>query len=211
MRRLMVVILGALLAVPATAPAASARPERSESSSYNAFWHIRERVDRDTYLRIVWYAGVYADGDSFWSDLYRSVQRCERGPGRDRCRSGPYMIGVIEDLGDGTFELDQGLETGYFEATYPMEVYSERGERDAGDIHIAVNLAGTGTLSSSSERSTYEDECYRVRYSSSWEYRRAIASGVLTFERSGATLDVGDTDDANMGRGRSVSITHETC
>lgn len=211
MRRLTVVLLGALLAVPVAAPSVSARPERSQSSSYNAFWHIRERVDRDTYLKIVWYAGVYANGDSFWSDLYRSVQRCERQAGRDRCRSGPYMVGVIEDLGDGAFDLDRGLETGYFEATYPMEVYRGREERRAGRINIAVDLAGSGDLRTSTERYTYEDECYRVRYSGSWEYRQAIASGVLTFVRGGDTLDLGDTDDANMGRGRSVSITHETC
>ena len=209
MRRLMVVLLGAVLLVPAMAPVVSARPERSDSSSYNAFWHSKQRVDRDTYLKITWYAGVYADGDSFWSDLYRSVQRCEQGPGRDQCRSGPYMIGVIEDLGDGAFDLDRGLDTGSFDATYPMEIYKGREERRAGQIRIVVDLVGTGDLSTSTERYTYEDGCTRVRYSGSWEYRQAIASGVLTFMRSGETLDIGDTDDANMGRGRSVSITHE--
>jgi hypothetical protein len=212
MRKMMAVVLGAALAMPMlVAQPVAARPERAESRSYNAFWHLRQRVDRDTYRRITWYAGVYESREGFWSDLYRSVQICERGPGRDRCRSGPYLVGVIEDLGDGTFEMDSGLDSGYFEATYPMELYKHREERRYGRIRIAVELTGTGDLTRYTERSTYEEGCYRVRYSSSWEYRQAIAAGVLTFNRTGETLDVGNTDDANMGQGRWFQIDHSSC
>lgn len=208
MRRAVILMVGAALAVSMFASPASAA-DRSKSQSYNAFWHIRTRVDRDTYLRITWYAGVYATGEDFWSDLYRSTQVCERGSGRDRCRSGPYLYGVIDDLGDGTFELDRGLDSGTFVATYPMEVYRHGDERDVGDITIEVGLVGEGSLSTGSyrERYTNEEGCTQV-YSSRWEYRQAIASGVLTFERSGETRDIGDTDDANMGRGNNLSISH---
>jgi hypothetical protein len=212
MRRLMIVALGAALVLPTmVAQPVMARPERSESRSYNAFWHLRQRVDRDTYRKVTWYAGVYESADGFWSDLYRSTEICERQPGRDRCRSGAYLIGVIEDLGAGSFELASDLSTGTFEATYPMEIYKDREERRYGRVHIAVELTGTGDLSRYSERSTYEEGCYRVRYSSSWENRQAIASGVLTLTRTGTTLDVGETDDANMGQGRSFQIDHSSC
>jgi hypothetical protein len=209
MRRLWIIVLGAVLLFPLAAPGASARPLRENSRSYNAFWYLTRRVDANTYVNITWYAGVYESGDSFWSDLYRYVERCERRPGRDRCRSGPYMVGVIEDNSSGTFTLDAGLATGVFEATYPMEVYDGGDEHRAGRIHIAVGLTGTGDLSISRETYYYEEGCTRVRYSGRWEYRQASATGTLTFVRTGNTLDLAATEDANMRQGRSMQITHE--
>lgn len=210
MRRFWIVVMGAALVIPLAAPSgATAAPERYTSRSYNAFWHITRKVDADTYLRITWYAGVYESGEGFWSDLYRYVERCERRPGRDDCRRGRYMVGVIEDLGRGSFELDKRLRTGTFEATYPMEVYANGHEHRAGRIHIAVSLAGTGGLSSSRETGVYEEECLRVRYSGRWEYRQATASGTLTFLKTGRTPRLPDTEDANMAQGQSMSITHE--
>jgi hypothetical protein len=209
MRRLWVLVLGVALLIPLAAPAASGRPMREQSRSYNAFWYLTREVDSDTYLNITWYAGVYESGDGFWSDLYRYVERCERRPGRDRCRRGAYMVGVIEDLSGGTFTLDQDLTSGVFEATYPMEIYRNGHERRVGRIGIAVNLAGTGDLSTSRETSYYEEGCLRVRYSGRWQYRQASAAGTLTFHRTGGTLELAATEDANMAQGRSMTITHE--
>ncbi len=209
MRRLVVIILGATLLLSSVATHASARPERSTSRSYNAFWHLTRKVDADTYLNITWYAGVYDSGEGFWSDLYKYVERCQRGPGRDRCHSGPYMVGVIEDLGDGAFTLDKGLDTGTFDATYPMEIYDDGEERRAGRIHITVGLTGTGDLSVSRQTYYYEEGCLRVRFSGSWESRQATATGTLTFVRTGGTLDLASTEEANMSQGRSMTITHE--
>ncbi len=209
MRRFWVIVLGAALLVPLAAPGASARPERYTSRSYNAFWYLTREIDADTYLNITWYAGVYDSGEGFWSDLYRYAERCERRPGEDRCRSRPYMVGVIEDLGDGSFTLDKRLDTGTFDATYPMEIYDDGEERRAGRIHITVNLVGTGGLAISRETSVYQEDCLRVRYSGRWEYRQATASGTLTFGRTGGTLDLPDTEDANMRQGRTMSIIHE--
>ena len=202
MRRLSVMILGAAILLPLAAPQALAWSQWQNTQSYNAFWHLRRNVDADHYLRITWYAGVYAESDSFWSDLYRYVERCERRPGRDRCREGPYMVGVINDLGEGEFTLAEGLDTGYFEGTYPMESYRGNHERNAGRIHISVNLTGVGTLSSSREAYSSEDGCVRYSYRSQSEYRQATANGTLTFVRSGNTLDLIDTEDANMNQSR---------
>ncbi|HEX7248050.1 MAG TPA: hypothetical protein VF351_08115 [Actinomycetota bacterium] len=202
------VTLGTTLLV-GSAPAASAQPERYSARSYNAFWHSTRRVDANTYLKITWYAGVYEQAGGFWSDLYRYVERCERRPGRDRCRSGPFMVGVIEELGRGSFTLEPDLELGAFEATYPMEIYDNGHERRVGRIHISVDLVGTGTLSTTREVYEYDDGCTRVRYSGRSEYRQAIASGMLTFRRTGKTLPLRDTEDANMSQGESMSITHE--
>jgi hypothetical protein len=209
MRRLSVIALGATLLVALGATEAAAQPERYSSRSYNAFWHLTRRVDADTYLRITWYAGVYHQADGFWSDLYRYVERCERRAGRDRCRSGPFMVGVTDDLGKGSFALEDRLESGTFEATYPMETYDHGEERKVGRIHIAVNLTGRGDLSTTREVYEYRDGCVRVRYSGRSEMRQAFASGMLTFRRTSKTLELRDTEDANMSQGESMSITHE--
>lgn len=202
MRRSLVLILGATLLLSLAAPQALAAPAWESTRSYNAFWHSRRNIDADHYVKVTWYAGVYEQTDSFWSDLYKSTQRCERRPGRDRCRGGAYMVGVIEDLGDGEFTIDDGLNTGYFEATYPMEIYKGREERNAGKIHIAVNLTGVGDLSSSRESYTYEEGCFRYSYTSRSSYRQAIANGTLTFLRTDTTFDLVDTEDANIGTSR---------
>lgn len=209
MRRFWVIVAGAALVLSLSSPGASAQPERYASRSYNAFWHLTHRVDSDTYMRVTWYAGVYEQADGFWSDLYRFVERCERRAGRDRCRSGPFMVGVIEDLGKGSFTLGDGLDLGTFEATYPMETYSQGEERRAGRIHIAVNLVGSGELSTTREVYEYSDGCVRVRYSGRSESRQAIASGELTFLRTDKSLRLRDTEEANMSQGESMSITHE--
>jgi hypothetical protein len=212
MRRPATIVLAATLGVTllvGSAPAASAQPERYSARSYNAFWHSTRRVDAGTYLKITWYAGVYEQAGGFWSDLYRYVERCERRAGRDRCRSGPFMVGVIEELGRGSFTLAQDLELGAFEATYPMEIYSSGHERKVGTIHISVDLVGTGDLSTTRETYEFDDGCTRVRYSGRSEYRQAIASGTLTFRRTGKTLPLHDTEEANMSQGESMSITHE--
>lgn len=211
MRRLWILVLGAALLLPLAAPQALAAPAWESTRSYNAFWHVRRNIDNDTYVRITWYAGVYEQSEGFWSDLYRSTRRCERRPGRDRCREGAYMVGVIEDLGDGAFTIDEGLNTGYFEATYPMEVYDGNTERDAGRIHIAVDLTGVGDLTSSRESYTYEEGCFRYSYSSRSSYRQAVANGTLTFLRTDATRDLGDTEDANIGVSRYRSRETNLC
>lgn len=209
MRRFWVIVLGAALLIPLAAPGASAQPERYSSRSYNAFWYLTRKVDADTYVKITWYAGVYEQADGFWSDLYRYVERCQRRPGRDRCRSGPYMVGVIEDLGKGSFTLDKSLDVGTFEATYPMEIYGHGEERRAGRIHIAVNLLGNGGLTTSREVYEYRDGCVRVRYSGRWESRQATASGTLTFRRTDKTITLRDTEEANMSQGEAMLISHE--
>lgn len=211
MRRLAVLLIGAALLLPLAAPQALAWSRWHPSRSYNAFWYSRRNVDADTYVRITWYAGVYEEDDSFWSDLYRYVERCERRPGRDRCRSGPYMVGVITDIGDGEFTVDEDLETGYFEATYPMERYSGHHERRAGKIHIAVNLTGVGELSSSFESYSHEDGCIRYSYRSRSEYRNALANGVLTWLRNGDTKELPDTEEANLRVARYRSQEAEIC
>ena len=201
MRRLGIIVLGAMLLSTFAVPEALAAGWES-TRSYNAFWHSQRNVDRDTYVRITWYAGVYEQTEGFWSDLYKSTQRCERRPGRDRCRRGTYMVGVIEDLGDGEFTLSEDLSTGYFEATYPMEIYEGGDERNAGRIRITVNLTGVGDLSSSRESYSYEEGCFRYSYTSRSSYRQAVANGTLTFLRTDTTQDLADTEDANFGTSR---------
>lgn len=216
MRRVLVMLVGALVLVPLGGPTASAEPERYTSKGYNAFWHSRHRIDRDTYVRTTWYAGVYlseedsGEGD-FWSDLYKSSERCERREGRDRCRStGGGLYGVIDDLRNGEFTLDPGLEAGYFEATYPMERQNGRHSESIGKIRISVDLVAVGEVTKYRESYAYSFDCYRVRYSGRSEYVQAKAKGVLTFLRDDRTIQLGATKAAGMSQGESLSIEH-TC
>lgn len=216
MRRVVVLIVGLLVAAPFGALEASAEPERYSSKSYNAFWYSRHRIDRDTYVRTTWYAGVYVfeetSGESdFWSDLYKSSARCERREGRDRCRrAGPYLYGVIDDLGNGTFTLDPGLETGHFEATYPMVRRDGRDATSIGKIAITVGLVAIGEVTTSRDSYSYSSGCYRVRYSGRSEYVQARARGTLAFLREDRTIKLGATKAAGMSQGESMSIEH-TC
>jgi hypothetical protein len=215
MRRVLVLLVGVFVLVQAGGPTASAVPERYTSKGYNAFWHSRYRIDRDTFLRTTWYAGVYVSeeaGESdFWSDLYKSSERCERREGRDRCRSaGSQLYGVIDDLGSGEFTLDPGLETGHFEAIYPMERRNGRHSESIGKIRISVDLVAVGEVTTFRESSTYSFDCYRVRYSGRSEYVQAEAKGVLAFLRDDRTIQLGTTRSAGMSQGESMSIEH-TC
>lgn len=213
---LLLLILGMLVVTPLGALEASAVPERYSSKSYNAFWFSRHRVDRDTYVKTTWYAGVYvseeASGEaSFWSDLYKSSARCERREGRDRChRENTSLYGVIDDLGDGEFTLDPGLATGHFEATYPMERRDGRRGDSIGDIAVTVDLVAVGEVTTSRDSYSYSSGCYRVRYSGRSEYVQAKARGTLAFLRDDKTIRLGATKAAGMSQGESMSIEH-TC
>lgn len=216
MRKSLLVMLGVLLVMPLGMPSASAAPERYSSKSYNAFWYSRHRIDGDTYVRTTWYAGVYlSEGESgeldFWSDLYKSSARCERREGRDRCRpGGGELYGVINDLGDGEFTLDPGLETGHFEAAYPMDRRQGGRQDSIGTIAIVVNLVAVGEVTTYREAYSYSFDCYRVRYSGRSENVQAKARGMLTFRRQDETVRLGATLSAGMSQGESLSIEH-TC
>lgn len=214
MRKMLVLILGLLVVVPLGALDASAVPERYTSKSYNAFWFSRHRVDRDTYVRTTWYAGVYVSEETsgeanFWSDLYKSSARCERRPGRDRChRESMSLYGDIFDLGDGEFTLDPGLATGHFEATYPMVRRDGRQSESIGDIAITVELVAVGEVTTSRDSYSYSDGCYRLRYSGRSEYVQAEAGGALVFLREDKTINLGGTRAAGMSQGESMSVEH---
>lgn len=210
MRRVAIIALCAAFAMPLWGDTASAGPERSNVQSYNAFWYSRRKVDSDTYIRTTWYAGVYAYEGDFWSDLYKSSDRCEKRDGRDRCRQASYLYGDIDDLGNGTFTLDSKLDTGTFSATYPMERYGGPDDEDIGRVTIDVELVGTGDLSRSRETYVTSSKCFHVRFSGTRVYREAVATGELTFHRTGTSLSLSSTDDANMSVGSNFWI-EQTC
>jgi hypothetical protein len=217
MKRSLMLVLASSLVMMLGGFEASAQPERYSSKGYSAFWSSRHRIDGDTYLRTTWYAGVYTSEEQgeegevdFWSDLYKSTERCERREGRDRCHgTGGYLYGDINDLGNGEFTLDSTLNTGFFEATYPME--RRRGEEQhIGKVRITVELAAVGEVTTSTETYTSSSACSRVRYSGRWEYVRAKARGAVVFLRDDRTIRLGATRDASMSQGESMSIEH-TC
>jgi hypothetical protein len=217
MRRSRLLVLGVVLLMALGTQSASAQPEHYSSKSYNAFWYSRHRIDRDTYVRTTWYAGVYLsegqDGEAeFWSDLYKSSSRCERREGHDRCqRGGTDLYGVINDLGDGVFTLDPDLETGHFEASYPMAQRDGNRQHDIGMISIVVDLVAVGEMTTYRDSYSYSFDCYRVRYSGRSESVQAKARGILVFARQGTTIRLGATMAAGMSQGDSMQIEHITC
>ena len=82
MKRFVVLVLSlAVFLTLGMNPAGAAKPERYRSQAFNAYWNSRQRIDRNTYDRTQWYAGVYSSGDRFFSDLYKNVERCTRRAG----------------------------------------------------------------------------------------------------------------------------------
>jgi len=210
MRRAIVVLVGALVLLPAwTTGASAARPERYDNRFFNAYWNSRRKVDRDTYLRITWYSGVYTSGaDDFWSDLYKDVERCQKLNGRDRCHQTSYWYDSIDSIGDGSFDIDRTLNGGTLTATYRLRDRSGHRSTLIGDTTVNVTLVGVGDVSRSTERYTYSDGCETYRYSGKSKSRDAEASGTFRIE-GGDGGRFGTTDNAYMSAGTSITIEHD--
>lgn len=211
MRRMLVfAMLTALLSLQGT-PAQSEPSERTryESTWINAFWYSRERVDRDTYRRITWYAGAYDSGTEggFWSDLYRSVLECEKREGRDRC----HYVRRLSWYGDthrGTFTIDRKLMTSHLEVSYRVYGYSHGEQELVGRFHVVTDATGVGGLAHGRSSYTYHLGCISYTYSGKWASRQASATGSLALGDEEAR-SLGETDDAALGRSEDVSIQHD--
>ncbi len=215
MRNVLAAIIGALVTLSLGAPTAQAvtpHQERYQSEWVNAFWHSRIRVDPDTYLKITWYAGAYDNGDEgFFSDLYRSVERCEKRDGRDSCRSVQSMswYGYTNDRTANSFSLDPHLASGHLDATYRLFRRVDREQVLVGRFHIVTDLTGTGDLIRGRSSYTTHEGCTTVKYSGKYSRRPATATAMLS--RDGVTpRSLGETSDASFGTNESVEIEH-TC
>lgn len=208
--RIAIAIVTALLL---STPGAAARAEPPERTQYqstwiNVFWYSRERVDRDTYRRVTWYAGAYdSGGDGFWSDLYRSVQECEKREGRDRC----HYVRRLSWYGEtyrGTFTIDRKLSTSHLEASYRLYRYSQGEREPVGRFSVSTDAAGVGELAHGRNSYTYHLGCVTYTYSGKWASRQASATGTLA--RGDETpRNLGETNHAALGRNEDVSAEHE--
>jgi hypothetical protein len=215
MRRLAAVVVVCLLGVGALALPAQAggRSESYSSEGLNAFWHSKRRVGGGEYRKTTWYAGAYltTEGDEpaeFWSDLYRSVELCERRDGRDRCRTISNAIGVINDIGDGYLYVDADFESAEIQATYRICERDRRGcDGPRRTVTVTATLAGRGKIRRSvSSHQQYEGSCLKFEYSDDYTYRRSIASGTLTGD---VQKNLGDTKEASFSRGESSFVQNE--
>jgi hypothetical protein len=207
-RILAMAVVAAVGLVGLGAPAANAVSEKYQSRSLNAFWHIRKTVDADTYLRTTWYAGAYQSGEGdFWSDLYKETQRCQVRDGRDRCREVSFAYGAIRDLGDGSFTVDRKVTTGHLKATYRLHTYRDGERVNLGPAHIVADLTGRGDVWRSRESYSSHSKCDHYRFSGTWRFRRALATGTLDF-RGVEGRDLGTTRDAGMAAGETIEVSH---
>jgi hypothetical protein len=192
----------------AVAPAAQAGQtptrERHETQGVNAFWYLNREISSDVYLRITWYLGAY-QGDEFWSDLYRTVERCERRPGRDRCRTKSNMTGVIEDIGDGSFTVAADLSTAHLEATYRLRKYGDGPTGPAVSYTAVADFEGVGELiTSKSEYTVWVGDCLQEKYRSRYESRDSFATGSI----NGRDVTTED-QDAGIGRGFELYVFND--
>jgi hypothetical protein len=207
-RRAMVLVLTLAVLVPwGMSPANAAKHQRYKSEIYNAYWSSRKKIDSNTYVETTWYSGVYASGDNFWSDLYKSVDRCTKVSRRIRCHGVSYWYGDIRALGTGSFTIDRKLETGSFTGTYTLK--DETNKTLIGTTTISVNLTGTGSISTYSDRETYKSGCRTFRYASKSKQRSATATGTYQIG-SHPAKSFGSTSNAFMSRGSQLNFS-KTC
>ncbi|HYX80103.1 MAG TPA: hypothetical protein VE976_05785 [Actinomycetota bacterium] len=215
MRRGLGVVLGALLVLSLGGTAAEARKpyhEKYQTTWVNVFWHSRERVDQDTFLRITWYAGAYDSGDEgFWSDAYRWVEQCQKGADRTRChyQRGKSWYGYTTSTANNTFTLDKRLTDGRLDARYKLYRTAHRDRILVGTFHIVSDVAGTGDLTHGRSSWTQHEGCTTYQYSGTYRSRDGTATGTLARGHQ-AARDLGDTDDAYIGANQNVEIDH-TC
>jgi hypothetical protein len=213
MRRVLATLIGISVAVSLGAPTAQAvAPHREKYQSWwvNAFWHSKVKVDPDTYLKITWYAGAYDNGEEgFWSDLYRSVERCQVRDGGDRCRSVRSMswYGDTTDRQSSSFTLDRRMDSGHLDATYRLFRRVDGEQVLVGRFHVVTDLTGRGDLVRG--RSSYSEHqgCTTIKYSGRYQRREATATGTLA-RGDAAARSLGRTADANFGANQSVEIQH---
>jgi hypothetical protein len=214
MRRAVAALIGAMLILSlgtASVEAVKPKHERYQAHWANAFWHVRNRVDANTYLRTTWYVGVYETEErGFYSDLYRSVERCEKRAGRDRCRylRGLSWYGHTKRLGRGSFSLDRRLTAAHLDATYKLYRYTHHDRVFVGRARIVTDLTGSGRLTHGRNSYTSHEGCTVFTYSGKWEQREATATGMLTMGRR-AALDLGETSHASMGASTNADFKHK--
>lgn len=206
MRRLTAILLGAILVLSLGGPAGAAKPEkfRWDNAGLNAFWYSTKDLKGRAYKEIVWYVGVYQSTDWVFSDLYKSVARCERRPGRDRCRLVRWSEG-FSDLEGATFDVDRNLSNGILKEKYRLTTYDRRGERvNRFRARIVAELEGVGDLYR--ERDSYRSGsgCTQFRYEFRGAYRDAEATATI----NGNSL--GETHDAWMSSGGEATF-EKTC
>jgi hypothetical protein len=212
MRRVLASVVGVMLLLPLGALGARAAPEKYPSKFFNAYWNTRAKIDSTDYKKIQWYSGVYDSGDgNFWSDLYRSVQRCEKRDGPDRCHGGSFWYGDINDLGDGTFTMDSTLTTGHLDATYRLHTWQNGQRILIGKTAISVDLVGTGDVTRSSESYTYTSGCYRYSYRGHSKNRDADATGTYQIGSDPAKDFGGVSDFAYMSVGKAIELDTSHC
>jgi hypothetical protein len=213
MRRVLAVLVGAALVLSWAPSALATKPhhERDQTRWVNAFWHFTRNVDQDTYLRVTWYAGAYESQEyGFFSDLYRSVERCQRQAAGDRCRfqRDQSWYGYTT-RGQNSFTVDKRLTTGHLDASYKLYRTVNHQRVLVGRFHVVADLSGTGRMTHGREQYSSHQGCTTFHYSGKFRYRDAIAAGTLARD-GGAARDLGATRDANFGQNQSVQIEH-TC
>jgi hypothetical protein len=215
MRRAGAVTIGVLLVLSIGGAAAQAEKPQHEvyrNRWVNVFWNSKIKVDSDTSLRVTWYAGAYTSAESgFFSDLYRSVERCTRSDGHLRCRYVRHMswYGYTTREAGNSFTLDQKLTSAHLDAAYRLY---RRAHGDAvlvGRFRVDTEVSGTGKLTRGRSSYSSHQGCTTYRSSGKWESRQGTATGTLA-EGTGATVDLGETNDANFGASQNLEIEH-TC
>lgn len=175
--------------------------EEYDTQSLNGFWYTKRNISGNVYRLTTWYAGVYQTNEEFWSDLYRATERCERRPGRDRCTSLAYEVGVINDVAGGGFGVHESISSGWLDATYELRKYGTNGRRAVSrrTVRFVGFLDAIGELRLSTEHyESWIGDCLEFEYSAEYSGRQSDAWGSIDGK------SIGWTDDAYLSQGHVI-------
>jgi hypothetical protein len=203
MRRVFLVVAIAcltsgLMAGPALA--STRTHERYKNDAANAFWQSKTPLSSTSYELTTWYVGVYTSSHGTFSQLVKSVAKCHRASGRQRCREVSFAFGFLSHLTAKQFTFDaKRLDSAHLNATYLLHQYKPK---KTFKVTIVADWTGTGKLSHNGGNDNYHSGC--LRFHDTFKGRSRKAS--VTASENGTSL--GTARQAFLSTNSYLTISH---
>ena len=202
MRRFLVFVVLAVMAIGSIAPAAIAggKPHKSRysSSGFYTSWRERQRISSDSYYRISWYVSAYASQegrrDFFSAYVSRYQSKCTvETTSRTRCHTVSRLFGVRRDPADVHYTADKDLATASLSGAFRLRDRRHGEVLEVKNVEVSANLTGTGEIyRSRSSYTIWDGKCPEARYRFEYQQIRALADVTVTGD-----FDVTLTDHKN--------------
>ena len=202
MRKLLAATMLVLLFSTLVAPHASAG-EKQQTQFFYGSWKSHHRVDADTTIVEYWSLDAYRSGSRSSAFIYQARYRCTVSDGRRRCDRRSTEFGSDRGLAADAFSVDRKLAGVHLETT--MKLY--RHNEVVGTAVVAADLAGTGDVTRAKESYSYRQGCELYKFDGHSRYRDV--NGLPSVTVDGTVRPLGDSRNATIGVGRSLSISKE--